>query len=180
MADKKPAPAAAPADAAAKPKVPLIPIIGAAVGSAVLVAGIMFFMMPKPAHAPAEGDEAGEAAAEGEGGEEGEPKAETRYIEVKDPLVVNLTGGSAKYLQVQIQLATKSEAGQKAIETHLPAIRSALLVMFRQLTNEELSKADVMVTLQDKALAETNKVLEAETGKEDTVTALLFTSFVTQ
>lgn len=176
MADKKPAPAAAPADAAAKPKVPLVPIIGAAVGSAVLVAGIMFFMMPKPAHAPAEGDE----AAEGAEAEEGAPKPETRYIEVKDPLVVNLTGGSAKYLQVQIQLATKSEEGQKAIETHLPAIRSALLVMFRQLTNEELSKPDVMVTLQDKALAETNKVLEAETGKEETVTALLFTSFVTQ
>jgi flagellar FliL protein len=179
MADKKPAPAAAPADAAAKPKVPLVPIIGAAVGSAVLVAGIMFFMMPKPAHAPAEGDEAAEGA-EAEEGEEGAPKPETRYIEVKDPLVVNLTGGSAKYLQVQIQLATKSEGGQKAIEAHLPAIRSALLVMFRQLTNEELSKPDVMVTLQDKALGETNKVLEAETGKKETVSALLFTSFVTQ
>jgi flagellar protein FliL len=179
MADKKPAPAAAPADAAAKPKVPLVPIIGAAVGSAVLVAGIMFFMMPKPAHAPAEGDEAAEGA-EADEGEEGEPKAETRYVEVKDPLVVNLTGGSAKYLQVQIQLATKSEAGQKAIETHLPAIRSGLLVMFRQLTNEELAQPDVMVTLQERALAETNKVLESETGKKDTVTALLFTSFVTQ
>lgn len=176
MADKKPAPAAAPADAAAKPKLPLVPIIGAALGSAVLVAGIMFFMMPKPAHPPAEGDEAAEAAED----EEAAPKAETRYVEVKDPLVVNLTGGSAKYLQVQIQLATKSEAGQKAIETHLPAIRSGLLVMFRQLTNEELSQPDVMVTLQARALSETNKVLEAETGKKDTVTALLFTSFVTQ
>ena len=176
MADKKPAPAAAPADAAAKPKVPLVPIIGAAVGSAALVAGVMFFMMPKPTHAPAEGAEAAEAAE----GEEGAPKRETRYIEVKDPLVVNLTGVSAKYLQVQIQLATKSEEGQKAIETHLPAIRSALLVMFRQLTNEELAQPDVMVTLQDKALAETNKVLEAETGKDEVVTALLFTSFVTQ
>jgi len=179
MADKKPAPAAAPADAAAKPKLPLVPIIGSAVGSAVLVAAIMFFMMPKPATAPADGDEAAEGA-EAEEGEEGAPKVETRYVEVKDPLVVNLTGGSAKYLQVQIQLATKSEAGQKAIETHLPAIRSGLLVMFRQLTNEELSQSDVMVTLQEKALAETNKVLEAETGKKDTVTALLFTSFVTQ
>ncbi|GAB3738164.1 flagellar basal body-associated FliL family protein [Silanimonas algicola] len=174
MADKKPA--AAPADAAAKPKVPLVPIIGAAVGSAALVAGVMFFMMPKPHAAPA-GAEGAEAVAEGE---EGAPKAETRYIEVKDPLVVNLTGGSAKYLQVQIQLATKSETGQKAIETHLPAIRSGLLVMFRQLTSEELAKPDIMVTLQEKALAETNRVLEAETGKDDTVTALLFTSFVTQ
>jgi flagellar FliL protein len=176
MADKKPA-AAAPADAAAKPKVPLVPIIGAALGSAALVGGLMFFMMPKPAAAPADGDEAAETAEEGE---DGAPKAETRYVEVKDPLVVNLTGGSAKYLQVQVQLATKSEAGQKAIETHLPAIRSALLVMLRQTTTEELAAPDVMVTLQAEALAETNKVLDAETGKDDTVTALLFTSFVTQ
>lgn len=177
MADKKPA-AAAPADAAAKPKVPLVPIIGAALGSAALVGGIMFFMMPKPAAAPVDGDEAAEHAEEE--GEEGAPKPETRYVEVKDPLVVNLTGGSAKYLQVQIQLATKSEEGQKAIETHLPAIRSALLVMLRQTSTEELAAPDVMVTLQAEALAETNKVLEAEIGKDDTVTALLFTSFVTQ
>jgi flagellar FliL protein len=177
MADKKPA-AAAPAATDAKPKLPLVPIIGAAMGSAVLVGAIMFFMMPKPAAAPAEGDEAAESAEEG--GEDGEPKAETRYVEVKEPLVVNLTGGSAKYLQVQIQLATKSEEGQKAIETHLPAIRSALLVMLRQTTTEELAAPDIMVTLQGKALAETNKVLEAETRKKDTVTALLFTSFVTQ
>lgn len=175
MADKKPA-AAAPDAAAPQPKLPLVPIIGAAVGSAVLVAGIMFFMMPKPASAPGEGDEAAENAK----AEAPDPKTETRYVEVKDPLVVNLTGGGARYLQVQVQLATKSEAGQKAIETHLPAIRSGLLVMLRQLTSEELAKADIMVTLQGKALAETNKVLEAETGKKDTVTALLFTSFVTQ
>ena len=179
MADKKPAAAAPAADAPAKPKLPLVPIIGAALGSAALVAGVMFFMMPKPAHSPAEGEEAAETA-EAEEGEDDAPKPETRYVEVKDPLVVNLTGGSAKYLQVQIQLATKSEEGQKAIETHLPAIRSGLLVMFRQLTNEELSQPDIMVTLQEKALAETNKVLEAETRKKDTVTALLFTSFVTQ
>lgn len=182
MADKKPAAPAAPADAGAKPKLPLVPIIGAAVGSAVLVGAIMFFLMPKPAAAPAEGDEAAEAAEaaeEGEEGEEGVP-VETRYIEVKEPFVVNLTGGSAKYLQVQVQLATKSEAGQKAIETHLPAIRSALLVMLRQTTSEQLAEPDVMVTLQAKALAETNKVLEAETKKKDTVSALLFTSFVTQ
>lgn len=177
MADKKPA-AAAPAPTDAKPKLPLVPIIGAALGSAVLVGAIMFFLMPKPAAAPAEGDEAAESA-EGEG-EDGAPKAETRYVEVKDPLVVNLTGGSAKFLQVQIQLATTSEEGQKAIETHLPAIRSALLILLRQTTAEELAAADVMVTLQAEALAEANKVLEAETGKDDTVSALLFTSFVTQ
>ena len=96
------------------------------------------------------------------------------------PLVVNLTGGGAKFLQVQVQIATKSELDEKAIQTHLPAIRSGLLVMLRQISNEELAQPDIMVTLQERARSEANKVLEAETGKKDTVTALLFTSFVTQ
>lgn len=171
MADKKPAPAAPAAEA--KPGLPLVPILVASLGSALLVGGLMFFLMPKAPPAPAaEGEEAAHTAPD--------PKAQTRYIEVKEPLVVNLSGGGARYLQVQVQLATRSEAGQKAIETHLPAIRSALLVMLRQTTAEELAQPDVMVTLQDRALAEANRVLEAETRQKDLVSALLFTSFVTQ
>ncbi|GIX37337.1 MAG: flagellar biosynthesis protein [Silanimonas sp.] len=171
MADKKPAPAAPAAEA--KPGLPLVPILGASLGSALLVGGLMFFLMPKAPPAPAaEGEEAAHAAPD--------PKAQTRYIEVKEPLVVNLSGGGARYLQVQVQLATRSEAGQKAIETHLPAIRSALLVMLRQTTAEELAQPDAMVTLQGRALAEANRVLEGETRQKDLVSALLFTSFVTQ
>lgn len=174
MADKKPAPAAPAAEA--KPGLPLVPILGASLGSALLVGGLMFFLMPKAPPAPAAEGEDGAPAAQAAP----DPKAQTRYVEVREPLVVNLSGGGAKYLQVQIQIATRSEAGQKAIETHLSAIRSALLVMLRQTTNEELAQPDVMVTLQGRALAEANRVLEAETRQKDTVSALLFTSFVTQ
>ncbi len=171
MADKKPAAAAPATD---KPKLPLVPILGAALGSAGLVAGVMFFMMPKAA--PAEGDETAETATAGDEA----PLAETRYVEIKEPLVVNLSGGKAKFLQVEVQLATRSDEGQKAIEAHLPAVRSALLVLLRQTTDEQLAEPDVMVTLQQKAMDEANRVLEAETRKKNTVTALLFTSFVTQ
>ncbi|HAI60015.1 MAG TPA: flagellar basal body protein FliL, partial [Xanthomonadaceae bacterium] len=86
----------------------------------------------------------------------------------------------SRFLQVEVQLATRSEEGQKAIEAHLPAIRSGLLVLLRQTTAEQLAAPDVMVTLQKTALDEANRVLEAETGKNDVVSALLFTSFVTQ
>lgn len=171
MADKKPA--ATPA--ADKPALPLVPIIGASLGSAVLVGAVMFFLMPKPAASPAEG---GEAAAETADAET--PPPQTRYVEIKDPLVVNLVGGPSRFLQVEVQLATRSEEGQKAIEAHLPAVRSALLVLLRQTTAEQLAQPDVMVTLQKAALDEANRVLEAETRKKDTVSALLFTSFVTQ
>jgi flagellar FliL protein len=182
MSDKKPAAPAAPAaDAAAKPKLPLVPIIGAAVGSALLVAGAMFFMMPKPT--PAKSDETGEHASgggEGEEGGEGAPKAEARYIEIKEPFVVNLVGGEAKYLQVKVQLATRSEPGQKAIETHMPALQNVLLAMLQTTTPEELAKPDIMATLQEKAKGEANTLLERETGKDDIVSSVVFTSFVKQ
>jgi len=175
MADKKPAAAAAAAPAtpaADKPKLPLLPILGAALGSAVLVGAVMFFMMPDPAPAPANADaDADETAIQA---------AEARYVEIQEPLVVNLTGGGARFLQVEVQLATRSEEGQKAIETHLPAIRSALLILLRQTTAEDLAKPDIMVSLQAQAQAEANRVIAAETQKQDSVSALLFTSFVTQ
>jgi len=177
MADKKPA-AAPAADAPVKPKLPIIPIVGAAVVSAMLVGGVMFFMMPKAAPTATEGEVAGEEA-EGEG-EGAEPKAEARYVELRDPLVINLSGGGAKFLQVKVQLATRSEPGQKSIETHMPAIQNALLGMLQQATAEELAQPDAMATLQAKALVEANRVLEAQTGKKKVVDQLLFTSFVKQ
>jgi len=173
MADKKPAAAAAPASD--KPKLPLVPIIGASLGSAALVAGLMFFMMPKPSATPADQAGGAEAAADADA-----PPAQARYVEIGEPLVVNLVSGPSRFLQVEVQLATRSEEGQKAIEAHLPAIRSGLLVLLRQTTAEQLAAPDVMVTLQKTALDEANRVLEAETGKNDVVSALLFTSFVTQ
>ena len=183
MADKKPA-AAPAADAPAKPKLPIVPIVGAAVLSAALVGGVMFFMMPKAAPAHADGEAA--AAAEGEEGEgEGEgdaaaPKEEVRYVEIKGPLIVNLTGGNAKYLQIEVQMATRTEPGQKAIETHMPAIRSALLMLFRTTTAADLDQPDATPKLQAKALEEANRVMEEQTGKKKVVDQLLFTSFVTQ
>jgi len=177
MADKKPA--AAPAEpaetAGVKPKLPLIPIVGAALMSAALAAGAMFFLMPKGASAEGE-----DAAAEAEADEEAEPVAPTIYVEVKQPLIINLTGSGPKFLQVEVQLATRGDAGKAAIETHLPAIRSALLILLRQTSAEELAQPDVMVELQKRAMDEANRVLEAETKTKDVVTALLFTSFVTQ
>ena len=184
MAEKKPAAPAAPAAPAgeAKPKLPIVPIVGAAVVSAVLAGGLMYFLMPKPAAAPTE--EGGQAAAEdgdeeGEG-EGGEPVAETVYVEIKEPLIANLPPGGPAFLQVKVQIGTRGEAGKKAVESHLPAIQSALLAMLRQTTADELAKPDAMLALQGKALAEVNRVLKGETGKDGTASSVLFTSFVTQ
>ena len=176
MADKKPASAtpAAPAPAADKLKLPLLPILGATLGSALLVGVLMFLMMPK---APAV---AGDENIQQHDEEEGGAVVETRYVEIREPLVVNLTGGGARFLQVKVQLGTRSEVGQKTIETHMPALQNALLSMLRRATPEELAQADAMDILQERARIETNRVLEAETRRKDDVSAVVFTSFVKQ
>lgn len=169
MADKKPAPPAAPGDA--KPKSPIVPIVGAAVLSAVLVGGVMFFLMPKSA--PADG----EAVVR----EQPRPAAvPMTYVEINGALVANLPPGGPAFLQVRVQIGARGEPAKAAVEAHLPALQSALLALLRKTTAEELGRPDAMQYLQDKALAEINRVLEAETGKKDTAAAVLFTSFVTQ
>ncbi len=171
MADKKPAAAAAP-PGDAKPKLPIVPIIGAAVLSAALGGAAMFFLIPKPA-SPAEGAECTEEAAE-PGGDK------ARYIEMKPAFVVNLTGGAAKYLQVEVQLMVRRESAQKAVEEHLPAIRNRLMLLLQEVKAEDIQSREAIEALQAKALSEVNGVLEGETEKKDLVQELLFTSFVTQ
>ncbi|MFN7550779.1 MAG: flagellar basal body-associated FliL family protein, partial [Pseudomonadota bacterium] len=62
---------------------------------------------------------------------------------------------------------------------HTPAIRDRLLLLFGTKTAEELAAREGRETLRLMALAEANKVMLEETGK-DAVEALYFTSFVTQ
>jgi flagellar FliL protein len=174
MADKKPA-AAAPAPATpgeAKPKPPIVPIVGAALLSAVLVGGLMFFLMPRPDAAPTEDEVTDEPRRA--------PALPMSYVEIEGALVANLPPGGPAFLQVRVQIGARGEPAKAAIEAHLPAIQSALLAQLRQTTAEELARPDAMTHLQDKALAEVNRVLKAETGQRDTAAAVLFTSFVTQ
>ena len=181
MADKKSAavPAEPAAPVADKPKRPLILIIGISLLTAALVGGGVFFLMPKGDSAAAEGEDS--AAGAGKDAEAEAAAVEpTVYVEIKQPLVINLTGSGPSFLQVEVQLATRGDAGKAAIETHLPAIRSALLILLRQTTGEELAQADVMVKLQASARTTANRVIEVETKEKGVVTAVLFTSFVTQ
>lgn len=173
MADKKPTAPAAPAGEA-KPKSPVIPIVAAAVLSAVLVGGVMFFLMPKPAPA-GEGAAGTPQAAAGRAAE-----VPMTYVEIGGNLVANLRPGGPAFLQVRVQIGVRGEPAKAAVESHMPAIQSALLALLRQTTVEELARPDAMQYLQDKSLAEVNRVIKAETGQSDTAAAVLFTSFVTQ
>lgn len=171
-------------------KGPLIPIVGAVLATAAVTGGAMFFLMPsaKPAAAAAaDGEEAaagehgesaeGEAAAgEGEGGK----KAAAIYHPMTPSFVVNIgDGDSSHFLQIEMQVGARNAAAVEALKLHDPQIRNALLMLLGAQTLVDIGSREGKEALQQKVLAEIQRILKAETGKTG-VDAVYFTSFVMQ
>ena len=177
---------AAPEAAPSKKKL-LIPIIGAAVASAAIAGGAVFFLMPKdkPAKhaAAAEGEEAaaegeGEAAAEGEG--DHDKKSAAIYVPMAPPFVVNIGNSDASnFLQIEMQVRAKNAAAVDALKLHDPQIRNALLMLLGSQQIADVTSREGKEALQKKVLEEIQRILKAETGKSG-VDAVYFTSFVMQ
>lgn len=195
--------------AAEAPKAPsskkalLIPIIGAVVATAAITGGAMYFLMPsaKPArHAKADGDAAAaehgaadeaaasaedegsgeEAPAEGEGGHDGKKAASAIYYPMTPSFVVNIGDSDAShFLQIEMQVRAKNAAATDALKLHDPQIRNALLMLLGAQTVAEVNSREGKEALQKKVLAEIQRILKAETGKNG-VDAVYFTSFVMQ
>ena len=181
--------------AAEAPKAPsskkalLIPIIGAVVATAAITGGAMFFLMPsaKPAPVAAEGEavaagEHGEAAdgdaaaAEGEGGKKGP----AIYHPMTPSFVVNIGDSDAShFLQIEMQVGARNAAAVEALKLHDPQIRNALLMLLGAQTLADIGSREGKEALQQKVLAEIQRILKAETGKTG-VDAVYFTSFVMQ
>ncbi|WP_133479855.1 flagellar basal body-associated FliL family protein [Cognatilysobacter segetis] len=111
---------------------------------------------------------------------EAEKKLPTQYFAMEPAFVVNLADADAvRYLQADVQLATRDPETLKALEEQAPAIRNRLLLLFGQQTSDALIQRSGKERLQDKALAEVRSVLKRE-GAPDKVEAVIFTSLVTQ
>lgn len=116
------------------------------------------------------------------------PKAEApalpapaQYFALDPAFVVNLNGSidGPRYLQVEVQLMTRDPLALQALQTHAPAIRAKLLMLFSQVEPAQIADRAGKEQLQAAALVEVQKLMKAETGKNG-VDELLFTSFVTQ
>jgi len=109
------------------------------------------------------------------------PPAPAQYFGLEPPFVVNLNGpvDGPRYLQVEVQLMTRDATSLDVIRTHSPALRARLLMLFSQVTPDQIADRAGKEKLQADSLAEVQKVLMAETGKK-CADDLLFTSFVTQ
>jgi len=107
--------------------------------------------------------------------------APAQYFALDPAFVVNLdsTFDGPRYLQVEVQLMTRDPESVAALQTHAPAIRARLLMLFSQVQVEQIADRAGKEKLQAEALAEVHKLMSRETGKKS-ADELLFTSFVTQ
>lgn len=170
-----PAAAGAPADAPKKgfPIVLVLIVLLLGLGAG---GGAAWFMLPK-------GEP--EASTEGAQGERPARRSANRtgplqYLPLAPAFVVNLADeGSPRYLQAEIQVSTRDPQTLRELETHMPAVRNALLMLFARQTQAELRTAEGRERLQEETLAAINGVLEQESGAGG-VEGVFFTNFVTQ
>lgn len=107
-------------------------------------------------------------------------RAPAQYYALEPAFVVNLVDAEAvRYLQADVQLVTRDNETRAAVETHAPAIRNHLLLLFGQQSVAQLSQRSGKERLQAAALAEVRQVLKHEAAP-DKVEAVIFTSLVTQ
>lgn len=119
-------------------------------------------------------------AGAGDGKPAAEEKLPTQYFAMEPSFVVNLADtDSVRYLQADVQIATRDPETLAALQAHGPALRNRLLLLFGQQLSTSLTQRSGKERLQEKALAEVRAVLKKE-GAPDKVDAVMFTSLVTQ
>lgn len=157
----------APAAAETKKKSLLIPIVGAVVvlGGA---GGGYFYWTSQKATAVAPKVEA--------------PVATQLLFHTLDPaFVANFEGVQAyRFLQVQVQIATRSKEVVDLLAANDPIIRNDLLMLFSAQSAEFLATKAGKDKLRADALELVRKAVKAVGGDPKAVESILFTSFVMQ
>jgi len=89
------------------------------------------------------------------------------YQTLVPEFVVNFGPGSkVRYLQVDLQVATRSEAALAVVNTYRPVLRNDILVLLSGLSFEELSERSGKEALQKKLLNVINKIVIGAMNEE--------------
>jgi len=144
-------------------------VIGATVGG-LFAAGII--------GASPDGEDAEHSEGEDEDSEEAAGPAV--YIPIEPAFVVNFTDtDKARFLQITMEVMSRNPEVPALIETHLPAIRNNLVLLFSSQTYEVISTLEGKEALREETLIVVQEILEEETGDEG-IEAVYFTSIVMQ
>ncbi|MHA7853152.1 flagellar basal body-associated FliL family protein [Marinobacter shengliensis] len=101
------------------------------------------------------------------------------YIDLERPLVTTVQAqGRQRYAQVHLSLEASDPVALAAAETHMPLIRSQLVMVLGSSEFNELQTPEGRSALAGQLLATVNQVLEEE--GEPSIKRVLFRNFVVQ
>jgi flagellar FliL protein len=123
----------------------------------------------------------GNAAAEPKKEEAKVAHAAPVYFKFDPAFVVNFGGeGNSRYLQVTVQVMSRSPEVIEAVKTNEPAIRNDLVLLFSSQKYEVLMSPEGKDTLRQTTLETIRKTVAKEGAKPEAVEGVYFTSFVIQ
>ena len=107
-----------------------------------------------------------------------EPPKEAIYVPLHPAFTANFEKkGSARFLQVSVEVMTREPDVEDLIKVHMPAIRNDLLMLFSARSSDSLTTPEGKQQLQADTLSAVQEILKRESG-EPGVEAVYFTSFV--
>lgn len=180
MAKEDQAAAEAPAEGGSKKK--LFIIIGAAV-LVLVIAGVVAFLMMGRGDKKKEGADAHGAPAAADAGHGAAPAADghgaaagASTVFPLEPFIVNIYDGQdLRYLKVKIELEMANPMVKGELDSHLAAVRDAILVVLTTKTLQEVQDVQGKNQLREEILTAISKILAQ--GK---VSKVYFTDFVVQ
>lgn len=84
-----------------------------------------------------------------------------------------------RYISLELEAMTRSPEVEEAIATHLPAIRSSILLLLGSLTDESIATTEAKDALRDQIRDTIRKIL-MRNGAQSSVEQVFFTSLVMQ
>ena len=103
-------------------------------------------------------DDAGKSSASG--GKEDAVLGPLQYLTLVPEFIINFGPNSkVRYLQVDLQVATRDESALKTVGTYRPVLRNDILVILSGQTFDQLRSRDGKQALQKKLLNTINKVV---------------------
>ncbi len=125
-------------------------------------------------------DEAVAATNSDELGDAANGKKPAIFYSIKPVFVVNLNSERVKFLQIGVDVMTRSQIVVAKITDNLPIIKNELITLFSNKSYDEVKTLDGREALRREALKVIKEVLEKETGSSAGVEDVLFTGFVMQ
>ncbi len=151
-------------------------IIGVILIIAIAVGVTLFLMSSDESEEEAEGGEITDEVAE----EVADVPIPAQYIKMKPRFIINYNVGTRqRFLQVSIEIMTRSQETVDAIELHNPMLRNEIVRVLSDQNFKHLRTPEGRVELRTKLQDQLVTVLKRESSV-DGVEAVLFTDFVMQ